>query len=107
MQPQKIANLEQRLDGWQEQRRDWLCQELPMVLIVGIIVCCGMMYLVSLKEPSLKPSWLLWGAIFGVGFSITPLKMTYPAKPSQADVDADVALRKAFNMDATVSDKQD
>lgn len=106
MKPQKIANLDQRLAKWNEERRDWFFQKLPMVLIIGIIVCCGMTYLVSLKEPSLKSTWFLWGFIFGVGLAITPLKVTYPAKPSQADVDADVALRKAFNMDATVSDKQ-
>lgn len=107
MKPQKIQNLEQRLDTWNEQRRNWLRQELPTVLIIGIIVCCGMMYLVSFMEPSLHSSWLLWGAIFGVGLAIIPLKMTYPVKPSQADVDSDVAIRKAFNMDATVSEKPD
>lgn len=93
MKPQKIQNLEQRLDTWNEQRRNWLRQELPTVLIIGIIVCCGMMYLVSFMEPSLHSSWHLWGAIFGVGLAIIPLKMTYPVKPSQADVDSDVAIR--------------
>ena len=60
-----------------------------------------------LATTSLQSSWFLWGAIFGVGLAITPLKMSYPEKPSQADVDADVSLRKAFNMDSSVSDSQD
>lgn len=60
MKPQKIANLDQRLDDWNEQRRTWLQQELPMVLIIGIIVCSGLMYLVSFKESSLQSSWFLW-----------------------------------------------
>ncbi|MDA0152301.1 hypothetical protein OH460_08305 [Vibrio sp. Makdt] len=107
MKPQKIENLEQRLNKWHEQRRIWLLQELPMILIIGIIVCSGFMYLGSFTEPSLESSWFLWGTIFGIGFALTPLKMSYPKMPSQSDVDADVALRKAFNMDSSVNESQD
>ncbi|MEZ9042906.1 MULTISPECIES: hypothetical protein [unclassified Vibrio] len=77
-----------------------------MILIIGIIVCSGFMYLGSFTVSSLESSWLLWGAIFGIGLAITPLKMSYPEKPSQSDVDADVALRKAFNMDSSVNDSK-
>lgn len=107
MRPQRIENLEQRLEEWNKEKRVWFCEELPMVLIIGIFACSGMMYLVSFKEPCVGLSWLLWGVIFGIGLSISLLKMTYPEKPTQADVEADIALRKAFNIDATVTNKKD
>lgn len=36
-----------------------------------------------------------------------PIKMEYPQKPKQADIDADVELRKALKMDATVSGEEE
>ncbi len=107
MIPQKIANLEQRLEIWQQERANWLCQQIPLVLVISVSVCSGLMYLGSFSEPGLKSSWLLWGAVFGVGLAITPIKLNYPKKPTQSDVEADIEIRKAFNMEASVSNERE
>ncbi|BBM67960.1 hypothetical protein VA249_46060 (plasmid) [Vibrio alfacsensis] len=103
---QKSGNLEPRLEQWNKERRDWLRHEVPMTLLIGIIVCGGMFFLVSDAEASSKPPLFFWIIAF-FGLAIPPLRMSYPKKPSQADVDADVDLLKAFNKNETTSDKQD
>lgn len=103
----KIANLEQRLERWRQERAKFLYQEVPLILFIGVMVCSALMYIGSFTNPSLKSSWFIWGAILGVSLAITPIKMEYPQKPKQADVDADIELRKAFKMDATVSGEEE
>ena len=48
--------------------------------------------------------WWLKGLVIGCIIASAPISMQRPKKPTQANVDEDVALRKSFNMDATVSD---
>ena len=107
MKPEKIANLEQRLKRWHQERAKWLYQEAPITLLIGVMVCSVLMYIGSFSEPSLKSTWFFWGTIFGIGFALTHIKMEYPKKPTQKDVEADINLRKAFEMDATVSGEEE
>lgn len=101
MRVQKISNLDQRLDVYRGRRRHWLQTEVPAVLSVCISVSTAFMYYRTTIDPGFD--WQLWGLVFGVGFSVTPISVMRPKRPTQADVDDDIALRNAFNMDATVS----
>jgi hypothetical protein len=104
MKPQKISNLAQRLTRWEYERIDWLYKEVPTILLIGVIVCCGLMYFLSFFDPQLKSNWFFWGVFFSLGLSVVPITIGRPKKPSQEDVNADIALRKAFKMDASVSE---
>jgi hypothetical protein len=104
MKPQKLSNLEQRLARWERERADWLYKKVPSILFIGVIVSCVLMYALSLFYPQLKSYWFFLGGIFTLGLAIVPITIGKPKKPSQEDVNVDIALRKAFKMDASVSE---
>lgn len=103
--PAKIANLKMRMDEYKREMKHWVYFQIPFSLIVGMTVCFGMMYIASVFVQRLESSWVGLSVVFFVASSIPYLVVSCPKRPKQADVDADVALRKAFNIDSTVSDE--
>lgn len=104
MQVQPIANLEQRLHHYSKSKSYWLTREIPLFLVSGCIISLIMSYFAASLEPSMQEYWVVKGLVIGCIIASAPIAMQRPKKPTQANVDEDVALRKSFDMDATVSD---
>lgn len=104
MQVRPIANLEQRLHHYSESKSYWLTREIPMFLVGGCIISLIMSYFAATLEPAMGEHWFVKGLVIGCIIATAPISMQRPKKPTQSNVDEDVALRKAFDMDATVSD---
>lgn len=103
MTVKKIANLEQRLERWKEKRTYWLKKEVPVIVGVSVVVnalCFYAALFVADSFPFIEV-WII--PLIGFLIMIPPLKMTYPSKPKQDDVEKDIKLREAFGMDTTVS----
>lgn len=104
MKVQPIASLEQRLHHYSERKSYWLTREIPMFLVGGCIISLIMSYFAASLEPAMGEYWIAKGLVIGSIVASAPISMQRPKKPTQANVEEDVALRKAFDMDATVSD---
>ncbi|NQZ49679.1 MAG: hypothetical protein HRT95_05670 [Moritella sp.] len=103
MEVQKLSNLKQLTADWEKDRAAWLKSEVPRMLTVCLLTC-SLLYGFSFFVPD--NSYLLGGIILSLLLLLPLLYTSYPKKPSQADVDANVSLRRAFDMDATVSDEK-
>ena len=104
MEVQPIANLEQRLHKYTESKRYWLTREIPLFLVSGCIVSLIMNYFSASLDPAIQEYWVVKGLVIGCIIASAPIAIQRPQKPTQANVEEDVALRKAFGMDATISD---
>jgi len=106
MKIQPIATLEERMVRYQRDvRKFWLSDFSPMVA-TGAVVVYGTMYgLTQVLTVQLIADWRLIATATWLVALIPPLKMLYPTKPLQSDVDADKALRRACGMDDRTSDE--
>ena len=104
MEVQKLANLDQMIQQWELEVKTYLLKVLPRQAAVGLPLVMTMMYFLSSYIGSvIELHWSLSALIIWVCLQI-PLIMTgIPRKPTQADVDDNRALRRAFGMDDTVN----
>lgn len=108
MQPQPIANFEQRMNEYREEMRNFLLRECTWMLLICVLVSVGMMYLfahfsfLGIQLPA-DLDWLSLGVITGGALMIPPFLMMKPRRPEPGDVKADQALRRAMGMDDSVS----
>lgn len=105
MRVQKIANYEQRLRAYRSDcKRFWRGEFLWMGTTAFIIVFGFIGYLNSKGAHfPLDLDWKVIAAAFWVVLMIPPVAMMHPKKPHPDDVLRDQELRRAFNMDDTVS----
>jgi amino acid transporter len=104
---QKIMSLDARLDQWKERRKKLIIDNLGMS-VVGYICILSMYF--GLTYFSGKPfgmSEVLSSLLFTIIIMIPVVvyfHSNFNKKPTQADVDKDVELRRLYGMDDTVNE---
>lgn len=104
MKVEPLSNLKQRTAQWNTERRGWLRKNMPCTLFVSLFCANGMTSLVSALGAGVTPACFLLGSLMGLCLAVPPLMSSYPKKPTQQDVELDVRLRKALNMDAKIEE---
>lgn len=104
----KLANLDQRIARWEAQKKQNLKEVLTSavsVLITVFLLMYGLTYVteVAFNLYQLGKSMVIF-AILMVPLIFVQLILPYGRKPTQADVDDDIELRKYFEMDSRVND---
>lgn len=105
MNEQPIQNLQQRLHYYRKSKRYWLTREVPTFLLVGSLIGLIISYCVASLEPAVPDYLFVEGLDIGCLLAMAPIGIQRPKKPTQLQVDEDVALRKAFGLNAAVSDE--
>lgn len=107
-QVKKLANLDQRLVRWEEQKKQNRKYMITFALITLPVVMLCMFGAGLLMGQVLDLNLLAKSVLIGVMLMIPPVVLhrskPFNRKPTQADVDADIKLRKAFKMDSSVND---
>lgn len=104
----KLANLDQRLARWEEQKKQNRNEMLTNALIIfPVSILC--MYVASHLydvpfDFNLIAKAVLFAALLMIPLILIQQSKPYNRKPTQADVEADIELRKAFKMDSSVND---
>lgn len=99
---QPLSNLNQRLAQYHVERQKWL-RESVITMAVCIAVTMGMTWLAMQFAEQPIEYWQVEAVILGIFIAGLPIKMDMPARPTQADVEQDQALRRMAGMDDTVS----
>lgn len=106
MEVQKIANFEERMQAYRDNRRAFWFRDFLEFSAIGAVVIFGLMFLFT-KIPDFVPifdlDWRELALIFLVIAMIPFVKMAHPEKPEHGDVEIDQALRRAHGMDDSVS----
>lgn len=102
MKPCPIANLEQRLTKYRAELKRWLFIEVPLLIVICSAMTTAFVFFIESPDESIL-TWISLSAVFGVFLALPPLSIIKPVKPTQSDVNRDVALRDAFNIDSTIS----
>ena len=107
-QVKKLANLEQRLARWEAQKKENRKYMITFALITLPVVMLCMFGAGHLMGEVLDLNLFAKGVLISVMLMIPPVVLQrskpFNRKPTQADVDADIKLRKAFKMDSSVND---
>src|SRR4051812_42054751 len=90
---QNLVNMQTRLDAYKSELRSFTLHAVGMALVTAC-VASAVIYLVP-REPS---NWMLIGLI-SLGILVPPLVMLKPERPTEQDIQNDIALRRQVGMD--------
>lgn len=110
MEVQKLASLKQRTDDWLHDRQYWLTEQTPkrigLTLIFGMALYLSQNFIYKYFNMGDSLVLQIMNVVLPLSLSLSAvyaILSTYPKKPTQADVDMDVLLRKTVGMDSTVN----
>lgn len=99
----KIRSLENRLADYNQERFQFLTQELPMIVMVVMLACGSILY--GLHHWNfVSGNWQLMALALTICLSMPPALLLYPKRPTDADVLQDQELRRSFGMDDSVDE---
>ncbi len=103
MKPQKIANLQTRMDWYQNERKTWFKQSALFLLIVALVTYAFYYLAMNIApavgfNPDEEAKYII--PILGLAFFLFGIGTAnpFPKKPTQLDVEKDQALRRAHGM---------
>ena len=104
---QKLANLEQRLERWEkikkQNRKDMVINAMLIFPVVTFLMY-GIAYVNEMPlDLSILGKSVLTGILLMIPLVIIQQSKPYNRKPTQADVYADIELRKSVGMDSQVN----
>tara|TARA_B110000211_G_scaffold162671_2_gene183836 strand:+ start:11383 stop:11703 length:321 start_codon:yes stop_codon:yes gene_type:complete len=104
MKVQKLANLKQLQERHKERVRKYLLGEFLVQIVIGLtITSTGCYFLFNFETTVPFYQWFTPALIITVCLMMPLVKMSIPPEPTQDDVEASKALRRAFDMDDSVS----
>lgn len=105
IEAQPIENLESRLFRW-ESKKKAIIAECFVMAMMGLVVTIGFLYGFSyLSNSAFGIREIAYAVVITAGLMLPTPVISYLVndwRPTQADVDVDVALRRSVGMDSTV-----